>query len=728
MRSRIVLLLILLTAMWTMLIGRAAYLQLVPDVRLQSLQRKQFETVVTLNGRRGDVTDRNGHELAVSMAAFSVFADPKLVNELVEDPEWKKAQAKKAKKIARKFSTKIQAEEKPKMISRRKEVIQLLAAELKMPVKQVEEKLRGKKKRFVWLARHLGRDVKESIETQMKEKKLRGIGFVEESKRIYPNERLLSHVLGFVGENEGGLEGLELKYNKQLAAENKKINMRKDARGRPLLVAGQMFAEAPAGDDIQLTVDREIQFILEQELHQAVDKHEADSAVGIVLDAQTSEVLAMASSPAFDPNEHAKVASDRKRNRTVTDSFEPGSTMKTFVIAGALQNSVVNPNTRIDCEDGKMRVGKRIIREADSNHKFKMLTVSEILAVSSNVGTTKIAFKMGGDKVEESFRMFGFGDKSGIDLPGEVRGIVQPRPWKDHLLANISFGHGITATPLQIANAYAAIANGGWLRQPYIVKSIRNSETGEVEETKPKSLRRVLNDDVASKMRFILTNVTNEGGSGINARVPGFPVAGKTGTAQKVNPNGRGYIPGGYISSFAGFIPAHDPRFVIYIAVDRPRKGYYGSSVAAPVFSRVASFAVRKAGLAPILISQEDVVPKADLVNTPKSIPRSEASLQMQLASKAQFRGGPTLGKNLSKLLNKEKDSTGITNAAFVKSAEGNREVPELVGLTLREVMGRVTGSGVVLKIVGEGVVSRTEPAAGTHLSANELTVYLEKN
>lgn len=676
MRARIVLLLILLTGLWGLMLARAAYLQLWPDGRLKALQKRQFETVVTLNPRRGDVLDRNGHELAVSVTTYSLFADPKLI----EEP---------------------------------RKVAKLLAHVLKSAPAPIAEKLRAKKRRFVWIERQLSKDVRD----QINEMKIHGLGFIEESQRIYPNDRLLSHVLGFVGEDGKGLEGLELRYNEQLRAESKKVAMRRDARGRPLIVNGQVFNEAPTGADVQLTIDRELQFVLEQELAQAVVAHKADSAVGVVLDAQTSEILAMASSPSFDPNHHGDYLTALKRNRAVTDSFEPGSTMKTFVIAGALARGVIEPNSKFDCEGGVLRIGKRTIREADAHHNFGVLTTSEILALSSNVGASKIAFKFGGENVRETLKAFGFGEKTGVDLPGEAKGIFQPMPWKDLTLATVSFGHGMTATALQIANAYASIANGGYLKQPYVVKSVRDHENDEVSEAKPKVIRRVLNDEQVAKMRIMLAGATSDYGTGANARVPGFPVAGKTGTAQKVNPNGRGYLKGGYVSSFAGFLPANDPRFVIYVAVDHPKKEYYGAAVAAPVFSRIAKFAVRHGGLAPVLIAEENVVPRAKRVGRdkrelPRAIgdvgPADVAPESLDLAVQPAI----TIG---------EADAAG----ASVSSTQTGT-VPDLTGLTLREVMGRISGTGVSLHVHGHGFVTHTSPPIGARLSeSKDLNVYL---
>lgn len=695
MRSRIVIILSLITALWVILIMRAAFLQILPNNRLKALQKRQFETSVTLNPRRGDILDRNGHELAVSMTTYSLFADPKVLTDV--------------RKTAR-----------------------LLAGALNIPVRQIEEKIRNKKKRFVWIERKISKSVRDGIQ----ELNIHGLGFIEESQRIYPNDRLLSHVLGFIGAEGQGLEGLELKYNEQLQATSKRVSLHRDAHGRPLIVNGQVFNQVPDGSDIQLTIDRELQFMLEQELGQTIREHEADSAVGVILDAQTSEILAMANSLTFDPNHSSDYPIERKRNRVVADSFEPGSTMKTFVVAGALAKGLVEPNSKFDCEGGLLRIGKRVIREADSKHRFGVLTVSEILALSSNVGTTKIAQKLGDDNLRDVLNKFGFGEKSGVDLPGEARGILHPTPWHDHLLANISFGHGISTTPLQIANAYAAIANGGILHQPFLVKAIRDHESGEVSEIKPKNIRRVLGEDQVAKMRIMLAAVTSDYGTGASARVAGFPVAGKTGTAQKVNPSGRGYLRGGYISSFAGFLPANDPKFVIYVAVDHPRKGYYGAAVAAPVFSKIARFAVRRAGLAPVLISESNVVPTAKRGSS--HVPQNAKPIEEIVSQRLSSRAALIPNSKASAVRNSIALSNSVSNAAVKQGHVGSLAtrqaaapmglvVPDLEGLTLREVLERITGTEINIRIHGQGFVKKTNPSSGTRLAENkELTVFLE--
>jgi len=644
LKSRIVIIFVGILVLWSALAMRAAYLQFLPNDRLNALQNRQFQTKVTLQSRRGAIVDRNGRDLAMSAAAYSLYADPKIL-------ENRKAVAKKLSKI------------------------------LGQPQEALFAKIKDGSKRFVWIQRMM----EQSQADEIKSWGIRGLSFVEEWRRVYPNENLLSQTLGYMGIEGEGLEGLELKFDKSLKGSDKKVSVRRDARGRPLINDGLMFIENPDGNELRLTVDYEMQYSLETELVRAVSEFEADSAVGVILDAKTSAILALASAPTFDVNKAQKTPPEIRRNRIVTDAFEPGSTMKTFVIAAALKENLVKPNTKFYCENGSFKVGDKIIREAETREKFQDLTVSEILAKSSNVGTTKIAFKMGPERLRQGLLDFGFGSKSGVDLPGEARGLMQGLPWRQHLLSNISFGHGIATTPLQIANAYAAIANGGVLNTPYIVQAVRDGETGEVSETEVKQLRRVLTPEQASQMRAMLLGVTSDQGTGQNARVEGFMVGGKTGTAQKVNPHGRGYLKGAYISSFAGFIPANDPRFVIYIAVDSPRKSYYGSTVAAPIFARVASYAVRKEGVAPLMMAEKSVIRK----NT-----RSMANVAIKPISKATAA------------------SVALQNEATEAAEVGN--VPNLMNLSTREVLRRLSGKDLKVKFVGQGVVHEVFPSAGS--------------
>lgn len=656
MKSRIVIIFVGILVLWGMLVLRAGYLQFLPNDRLNALQNRQFQTKVTLQARRGAIVDSNGRDLAMSATAYSLYADPKI-------------------------------------LENRKTVAKKLAKVLNQPVETVYAKIKDGSKRFVWIQRMLEQDKADEIKSW----DLRGLSFVEEWRRVYPNETLLAQTLGFMGSEGQGLEGLELAYNQVLAGNQKKVSVKRDARGRPLINDGLMFIENPEGSELRLTVDAELQYRLESELANAVSTFEADHAVGVILDAKTSAILALSSAPSFDLNKAMKTPAEFRRNKIVTDAFEPGSTMKTFVIASALKNGIVQPNSKFYCEKGSFKVGNHIIREAESKEKFEDLTVAEILAVSSNVGTTKIAFKMGDDALRQGLLDFGFGQKLGADLPGEARGLLQALPWKQHLLSNISFGHGVAATPLQIANAFAAIANGGVLNTPYIVQSVRDAETGVSTETKVKPIRRVLTPEQAAQMRAMLVGVTSKGGTGGNARVEGFMVGGKTGTAQKVNPNGRGYLKGAYISSFGGFIPANDPKFVIYVAVDTPRKAYYGATVAAPLFSRMASYAVRKEGIAPLQLTQSEI---------PASVPVRKVAAEVK----------PVPVKTVE-----------AASESAASSVTAGDTVPNLLNLTTREVLRRVNGQELKVKFVGQGTVTEMQPAAGSQVPENkEITVILK--
>ncbi|AZZ35843.1 cell division protein [Bdellovibrio sp. qaytius] len=652
MKSKIISLFIFVSVLWSALVFRAAYLQFVPHEKLSALQEKQFQTVVSLPARRGSIVDRNGKELAMSSPTYSIYADPKIIVD-------------------------------------RKATAKLLAKVLKEKQSEVFAKIKDKDKRFVWVERLVSVSQIEEIKTA----KIRGLGFVEEWKRVYPNDQLLATTLGFVGQEGQGLEGLELFYDNQLKGESKKVSMRKDARGRPLIQDGMLFTETPQGKEIKLTIDADLQYFVETELKQAMIKHEAEAAYAVVLDAKTSAIRALASLPSFDSNNPAKVNPGLRRNRSVTDTYEPGSTLKTFVIAQAIDEKVVQPNTKIFCENGAFRIGKRVIHEAEANHAQGTISVSEVLAYSSNIGTSKIALKLGDNKLREGLMKFGFGQKLGTDLPGEAKGIILGLPWADHLLANISFGQGMTASPLQMANAYAAIANGGTLNAPHIVESITDLDTNQTVTTETKTLRRVVSEETAQQMRMMLAGVTSGKGSGLNARVEGYIVGGKTGTAQKIKTEGRGYMPGGYIGSFTGFIPANDPQYVIYVALDHPKKGYYGAQVAAPLFSRIASYAVRRDGVAP------EVLGEKNLSNVP--VAQSEKT---------------------------QKEVEQYSYADLNNETPALTAVPDFKDLSVREVLQQTANQNIKLKMIGRGKVQQTLPAAGeTFGDDRTMTIILKE-
>lgn len=687
MKTRIVIIFSFFAAFWALLLIRVFFVQIFPHAKLERLESKQYETTVKIEGRRGSIYDRRGIELAISAPAYSLYADPQLL--------WKDRHT-----IARQLTKAIGLN--------RWEFLKLA---------------KDKKKRFVWIERQLSPAQMEKV----KKLNIHGLGFIEEPKRIYPDEDILKPVLGVVGRTGQGLEGIEKQFDSVLRGNPKKLQIRRDARGRPLQVNGLLVTEIEEGTDVQLTLDRELQYVLHRELQRTLMEQEAQGALGVILDARTSEVLAMdgVGQAMSGDAEH----SGPWRNRPMLDAFEPGSTMKTFVIAAGLQNKGWQPNTRFDCENGKLKIGKRTINEADTHHRFGWLTISEILAFSSNVGMAKMAFELGEKQVKDVLAQFGFGQKTGINLPGEAKGIIQEGKWSQHLLSNVSFGHGMAATPLQIANAYAAIANGGILNRPKIAKQ---SETkikgwGLPLETKLKALdlpwdleslvmggdsatssegTRILSEAEAQTLRLLLAGVVVSGGTGVSAIVPGYPVAGKTGTAQKVNPKGLGYLPEAYISSFVGMIPANAPRFVIYVAVDSPKKQYYGSQVAAPLFARIATFAVRHEGLAPRWLNQQQA----------EGLLPSLANQQKASTEKA-----PTAAEAQDVAL--DSSATAEGSVATIPSSvlmEEKGSMPNLNQLTLREVHERFFNREVRVRIHGTGRVARFHPPAGSTIGEKE--------
>jgi cell division protein FtsI (penicillin-binding protein 3) len=652
-KSRVIFVLFFIAGLWGAMILRGAYLQLMPNPQFEKIKERQFSRMIKLNSRRGDILDRHGKELAVSVTSYSLFADPKII----EDPY------ATAKKLARHF---------------------------RVSFRSMYKKVKNNKRRFVWIRRRLNpQDYKK-----IKAWNIRGLAFKEEFKRIYPNKNLAANVLGFVGREQQGLDGLEKKYESFLSGAGKKVSVQRDARGRALVEDGRLFARPPEGSDIYLTIDKDLQYWVEDQLAKAVEEHAAESAWAVVLDPKDSAILAMANHPSYDPNRPLKVSSQLRRNKAIHDVYETGSVIKAFSVGGALDKGIVEPNTKINTENGVFHIGGRKIKEADKKHYFKELTVSEIISYSSNVGTSKIALMMTDTVLYQTLLDFGFGAKSGVGLLGEAKGLLSKPPWRDHLTANISFGHGIAVTALQVANAYAVIANGGELNRPYIVKEIRDLQKGEVIKTDKRVIRRVVSEKNASLLKMMLSSVVSEGGTGYKARIHGYPIAGKTGTAQKVNPEGRGYLPGHYIASFAGFVPANNPKYVIYVAVDSPKKhGYYATTVAAPIFRNIAEFALRRDGSAPVYLSDQDMVHQQQLQSAENS---EQKVLRMALED---------IPPELPQL----------------------PQVPQLKGLTLRELYQELHGYDLKIDVLGDGRVVSTWPQAGAPLRNKSIKVVLRR-
>ncbi|HEY5705346.1 MAG TPA: penicillin-binding protein 2 [Terrimicrobiaceae bacterium] len=444
-----------------------------------------------------------------------------------------------------------------------------------------------------------------ALQRAMEEKSLRGIYFHQNTTRTYPNGPLLSHVLGFLArkdpndENVVGVEGIERSMENYLRGIDGFRHIERDRTGREIMIYRGQEQAPRHGMNVQLTIDMGMQAILEAELDNAFKELKPDNATGVIVDPKTGEILAMTSRPTFDLNQINAAKHEEMKNRAIFDMVEPGSTFKIVVACAALNERVVNPKTLIYCENGAFSYGGRILRD---HHGYGQMNVHDILMKSSNIGSAKMALMMGDQKFYEYVRRFGFGERTGVALPGEIAGLVHPPARWDRLtITRMPMGQSVAVTPLQMVMGMSVIANGGKLMRPQIIKSIQDKDGHEILSMKPEVVREVVPPETARLVGGALAEVVSERGTAALARVSGFTVAGKTGTAQKVDSKG-GYAPGKYVVSFIGYIPAEDPRFVCLILIDDAKLSSglnYGGLVAAPIFSRVAEKTARYLDLMP---------------------------------------------------------------------------------------------------------------------------------
>lgn len=454
-----------------------------------------------------------------------------------------------------------------------------LSPVLRVRTDELEKKLRQDRS-FVWLARKLDPEQGHRLERMPME----GIGLVMEGRRFYPKGPLLAHVLGFAGMDGEGLEGIERRYESQLHGEKRVVVLQRDAMGRTVFPKGQAEQVPAAGHSLVVTIDEVIQYIAEKELDEAVAKARAKSGTVIVLDPQTGAVLALAVSPRFDPNAVSSLTADRWRNRALTDTYEPGSTMKALVAAAALEENVMKPNTMLYGENGRMTIANTVIHD---HERLGWMTFAQVIQKSSNIGAAKTGMALGDQRLYRYLQAFGFGQKTEIDLPGEVGGLVKhPREWGRRSLASISMGQEIGVTPIQMVSAVAALANGGVLMKPYVVSEVRDAQGKALRQILPQVKRRVVSPETARTVTSILEGVVTDG-TGAKAAIPGFRVAGKTGTAQKIDPRTGAYSSTLFVGSFVGFVPADNPRLAMIVVIDEPQGEAWGGTVAAPVFRRV---------------------------------------------------------------------------------------------------------------------------------------------
>jgi cell division protein FtsI/penicillin-binding protein 2 len=524
---------------------RLSDLMILNHSRLAERAKEQHLKVEDIQVRRGTIFDRRGRELALNLELESLYCDPENLD----------LDNGNVKRLA------LAVSEEPKVILS------------KIPDGG----------RFAWIERKLEPDQAEMV----RELKIEGLGFVPEPKRFYPKGNLASHILGFVGVDNQALEGVELKYDKFLKTRGGKVFLERDASGRTLSSGVNMEAK---GNNIVLTIDEVLQRIAEKELDKAMAQWKAASASVIMMDPFTGEILALANRPSYDPNDGGKVRPSERRDRAITDLYEPGSTFKIVIGTASLEEKILKPGTLFDVGKGSIQVGGKTIRDV---HRSGVLTFKEVIQKSSNVGSIMIGMRLGKERLYKYAKLLGVGEKTGIDLPGEVSGWLHPPDrWSGTSLGAIPIGQEVAVTPLQILRAYSAVANGGFLVRPHVVSEVISPEGRVLVSFGDSEKKRVLSQRTAETFRDILKSVTEEGGTGKSASVEGNEVAGKTGTAQMINPLTKRYSKEKYVSSFVGFVPADDPRLAMIVVVFEPKGAIYGGVVAAPVFKNIANQAL----------------------------------------------------------------------------------------------------------------------------------------
>lgn len=653
---------------------RAGQLQLVegPAYRARVVGQGTAERSVV--GERGRILDRHGEELASSAEAASIYAT------------------------------------RSKLPDDRRSVARSLGPILEIPSMDLEERLSGRG--FTWVRRR----VPPSVGGAVRALRVPGLGVRGEPRRLYGNGRLASHVLGFVDVDQVGRRGIERVLQAHLQRREVVVRSFVDALRRTVGSETVSDEQLSRGRDVVLTIDRQVQFAAEEALEEAVLDYRARAAVAVVLDAESSELLALASFPNFNPNNvSASSASDRK-NRALESAFDPGSTSKIVTVAAALEHGTATPDTVIDCEDGEWQVADRTIR--DANHRFGRLSVAEVFQKSSNIGAGKLALELGAERLHEMLTRFGFGARSGLELPFETTGRIRPpAKWRKVDLVNVAFGQGYTATPLQVAQAANVVAAGGVLRAPTVVRQVKDP-TGREGKREPAAGRRILSPATVEKLRAMMVSVVGPGGTAPRAAIPGFSVAGKTGTAQKYDPKLRAYSREKYLASFVGFVPAEAPRVTVLVLLDEPKGAIYGGQVAAPAFRRIAT-----AALASMELYAEGEVPRA-VASTVRRDPKSASAverasleaaledLEIQLADEVAVSEVDELSAAARALLGET-----LPEGEDAPSDLGtSRFMPDLEGMDLPTALERCRSLGLVPEVEGAGRVRVQRPRAGDRI------------
>lgn len=613
-----------LAAWGVIVVVRLVQVQLVRHDHYVARAKSQQERTLALNPVRGSILDARGRVLAESVAAESIYADPQAITN-------------------------------PRAVARSLASVKGIG----ISAREIESKLRGDGS-FAWIARQLPLE----ITAEVRRLGLPGIYFMEAHRRAYPRGPLAASVIGYIGVDGDGLAGIEHSFDAHVSGTPGKVTLLKDARKGVYLVGADGANKPRDGNHVVLTIDSVIQFVAERALQKAVDQYRAAGGSVIVMEPSTGDILAMASYPTFDPNRFRASPAAAWRNRNVQNVYEPGSTFKVITAAAGLDERLVTPSQFLDCGNGSITIANITIREHDG-HRYELLSFEDVMAKSSNVGTARVGLALGPARFHDWIRRFGFGARTGISLPGEESGLLRPsHKWTAVSPASISIGQEIGVTPLQMVRAVNAIATGGMLVEPRIVRRVIDDTGATVHEPAARPARRVMSEKSAALLNEMLKSVVTRG-TGSAAALAEHAVAGKTGTAQIA---GRGgYLQNRYVGSFAGYVPADRPRLTILVVIDQPWPEHYGGVVAAPAFREIAEASLRYLGVAP-------------------SIPSRSIGIDTTLLaafSQPAGAGGPATG------------------------------VPDLRGLDARAAIARAVASGLAVRTIGSGVVTSQDPQPG---------------
>lgn len=542
--------------------GRAVHLHVIKSKWLSAKAEAQYKKFLFTSGKRGTIYDINNQELAVSLDVMSIGAFPRKI----------KNTSSASKKLAK---------------------------VLDLKSRDIYKKLNSGKS-FVWIKRK----IPPSDVNSVKELEIKGLEFVPEHNRFYPNKSLAAQILGFTGTDEKGLEGIEYQYNKELAATSDKLIVTKDALGRQFSTTGSNITGF-SGNNLTLTIDKRIQFIAEGALKEASEEFDAKYGTAIVMNPKSGALMAVAHYPEFNPNTFGNYSRDLWRNRSVTDPFEPGSTLKVFLAAAAIESNICTPNSIFYCENGTYQIGRNKVNDT---HPYQWLSLQQIIKFSSNIGAVKVSEITGKKLLYKTLTDFGFGKKTGIDCPGETPGILlNYNRWSSIDTGAISFGQGISVSSVQLLAAISAIANGGTMVRPHIVKSVTSPDSTLIREFKNPRSRRVISTETAAQVKRIMATVVTDGGTGVNAALNKYTVCGKTGTAQKTNEAGQ-YSKENYTASFVGFAPQNKPEVAVLVILDEPSINHYGGTVAAPAFRKIVHETLNYMNVPPENNNNEDNV------------------------------------------------------------------------------------------------------------------------